>query len=207
MLYGISTSFPVLSRLERQVAHALLTRPPLSYPRRDISVRLECVMHAASVHPEPGSNSRLKSLYLSYLLFYCSHLGIVEISWLPSFLSFLVFCTFLSYFRTLYYLSIVVQFSRINSRFPSRLLSWRALDYYSTFIPNCQAFFLSFYHFVNYMHKSAFVSNVIVYNKQLTRAYILFFYLFRFYVLTLHQKNAIIIIYIIFSYIFLLMEI
>ena len=91
MLYGISTSFPVLSRLERQVAHALLTRPPLTRPRRVSSVRLECVMHAASVHPEPGSNSRLKSLYLSYLLFYCSHLGIVEISWLPSFLSFLNF--------------------------------------------------------------------------------------------------------------------
>ena len=81
MLYGISTSFPVLSRLERQVAHALLTRPPLSKFKQAwiYSVRLECVMHAASVHPEPGSNSRLKSLYLSYLLIYCSHLGIVEI--------------------------------------------------------------------------------------------------------------------------------
>ena len=32
MLCGISTSFPVLSPCERQVAHALLTRPPLSYP-------------------------------------------------------------------------------------------------------------------------------------------------------------------------------
>ena len=50
--------------MQRQVAHALLTRPPLSYlnaSRRinsNSSVRLECVMHAASVHPEPGSNSR-----------------------------------------------------------------------------------------------------------------------------------------------------
>ncbi len=26
-------------------------------PRTQITVRLECVMHAASVHPEPGSNS------------------------------------------------------------------------------------------------------------------------------------------------------
>ena len=71
MLYGISTSFPVLSRLERQVAHALLTRPPLSIfeQARLYSVRLECVMHAASVHPEPGSNSRLKSFILAiYLL-------------------------------------------------------------------------------------------------------------------------------------------
>ena len=59
---GISTSFPVLSPTIRQVAHALLTRPPLIRPRRDFTVRLECVMHAASVHPEPGSNS-LKIVY------------------------------------------------------------------------------------------------------------------------------------------------
>ena len=54
---GISTSFPVLSPSARQVAHALLTRPPLIRPRRNFIVRLECVKHAASVHPEPGSNS------------------------------------------------------------------------------------------------------------------------------------------------------
>ena len=98
MSYGISTSFPVLSRLERQVAHALLTRPPLTKDRSPLFVRLECVMHAASVNPEPGSNSRLKSLYLSYLLFYCSHLGIVEILGcqvsLASFSSVLSFRTF-----------------------------------------------------------------------------------------------------------------
>ena len=62
-LCGISTGFPVLSPSQRQVAHALLTRPPLSSSRFDrslhlkIPVRLECVMHAASVYPEPGSNS------------------------------------------------------------------------------------------------------------------------------------------------------
>ena len=58
MSYGISGRFQTLSRTVRQVAHALLTRPPLTQPRRASSVRLECVMHAASVHPEPGSNSR-----------------------------------------------------------------------------------------------------------------------------------------------------
>ena len=56
--YGISGRFQTLSRTVRQVAHALLTRPPLTQPRRASSVRLECVMHAASVHPEPGSNSQ-----------------------------------------------------------------------------------------------------------------------------------------------------
>src|SRR5438132_7590059 len=37
--------------------HALLTRPPLPHLLRDEDVRLACVRHAASVYPEPGSNS------------------------------------------------------------------------------------------------------------------------------------------------------
>jgi hypothetical protein len=32
------------------------------YPRRGLTVRLACVKHAASVRPEPGSNSPLKSI-------------------------------------------------------------------------------------------------------------------------------------------------
>ena len=65
--------------MPRQVAHALLTRPPLSllHSIRRLpsinSVRLECVMHAASVHPEPGSNSR--SIVLKSLLKECSNLS------------------------------------------------------------------------------------------------------------------------------------
>ena len=53
----------MLSPSQRQVAHALLTRPPLTFFRSKLQnqfVRLECVKHAASVHPEPGSNSRIK---------------------------------------------------------------------------------------------------------------------------------------------------
>ena len=49
-----------------QVTHALLTRPPLSHKilhpegiRFKCFVRLACVKHAASVHPEPGSNSHI----------------------------------------------------------------------------------------------------------------------------------------------------
>ena len=62
-LCGISSRFQLLSPSERQVAHALLTRPPLSlpslHPKDQIRsfVRLACVRHAASVRPEPGSNS------------------------------------------------------------------------------------------------------------------------------------------------------
>ena len=50
----------------RQVTHALLTRPPLGILKsiRKLQskylVRLACVRHAASVHPEPGSNSQIK---------------------------------------------------------------------------------------------------------------------------------------------------
>ena len=51
----------------RQVTHALLTRPPLSHQTLHPEgievrcfVRLACVKHAASVHPEPGSNSQKK---------------------------------------------------------------------------------------------------------------------------------------------------
>ena len=63
VLRGISTSFDALSPCERQVAHALLTRPPLESRKQasQIPARLACVRHAASVRPEPGSNSRVKS--------------------------------------------------------------------------------------------------------------------------------------------------
>src|SRR5699024_10140331 len=63
ILFGISTSFPVLSRTMRQVAHVLLTHPPLipqTSTRRLLSVscaRLACMRLAASVRPEPRSNS------------------------------------------------------------------------------------------------------------------------------------------------------
>ena len=40
----------------------LLTRSPLVYPRRGLTARLACVKHAASVRPEPGSNSPTKTL-------------------------------------------------------------------------------------------------------------------------------------------------
>ena len=76
VLCGISVRFQTLSPCERQVTHALLTRPPLIHYsvgrslRHNFIVRLACVRHAASVHPEPGSNS-LK--ILSKHTFVCSN--------------------------------------------------------------------------------------------------------------------------------------
>ena len=63
VLCGIRTPFGILSPCEGQVAHALLTRPPLKHISSGrslplhVSARLACVKHAASVRPEPGSNS------------------------------------------------------------------------------------------------------------------------------------------------------
>src|SRR5690606_30642679 len=57
---GISHRFRRLSRSEGQIAYVLLTRSPLVYSRRSLTARLACVKHAASVRPEPGSNSPLK---------------------------------------------------------------------------------------------------------------------------------------------------
>ena len=55
---GISTPLGVLFPSTRQVSHALLTRSPL-YSRSKLlfHVRLACLIHAASVRSEPGSNS------------------------------------------------------------------------------------------------------------------------------------------------------
>ena len=60
VISGIRPSFPGLSQSAGQITHVLLTRSPLVYPRKGLTVRLACVKHAASVRPEPGSNSPTK---------------------------------------------------------------------------------------------------------------------------------------------------
>jgi hypothetical protein len=61
---GIRPPFEGLSQTSGQVSHVLLTRSPLGLLQcchwLDL-VRLACVKHAASVRPEPGSNSPSKS--------------------------------------------------------------------------------------------------------------------------------------------------
>ena len=64
--WGISSPFELLSPALGQVTNALLTRSPLS--DRSRTVRLACIRHAASVHPEPGSNSPQKFFSLFRLL-------------------------------------------------------------------------------------------------------------------------------------------
>ncbi len=55
-LYGITPRFRGLPPTSGQVGHVFLTRPPRETPE-GIPVRLACIRHAASVDPEPGSNS------------------------------------------------------------------------------------------------------------------------------------------------------
>ena len=58
-LSGFSIRFQKLSRAHGQVTYVLLTRSPLDSGKQAFLplVRLACIRHAASVHPEPGSNS------------------------------------------------------------------------------------------------------------------------------------------------------
>ena len=58
--YGITLRFRRLAPASGQIAHVFLTRPPRDRPEGR-PVRLACIRHAASVDPEPGSNSPPKS--------------------------------------------------------------------------------------------------------------------------------------------------
>ena len=61
-LCGFSIRFRMLSPSDGQVTHVLLTRPPLTSEVQALRrfARLACIRHAASVRPEPGSNSHEK---------------------------------------------------------------------------------------------------------------------------------------------------
>ena len=70
---GISIRFRMLSPTPRQISHVLLTRSPLirTLQAECFSVRLACIRHAASVRPEPGSNSPKREIRLAR--FSCWH--------------------------------------------------------------------------------------------------------------------------------------
>ena len=70
----LTRRFHRLSAARGWVAYALRTRPPLSAPRKGPPARLACIRPAASVHPEPGSNSSL---------YYCSSIYFFSVSRVP----------------------------------------------------------------------------------------------------------------------------
>ena len=57
----VSNGYPPLWGRFLRVTHPSATQLPL--PKHGHCVRLACVKHAASVHPEPGSNSLFRKLY------------------------------------------------------------------------------------------------------------------------------------------------
>ena len=66
MLCGVNPNFSGLSRSKRQIVYALRTRAPVSREQAPSTPRLACVRPAASVHPEPGSNSS-SLIFVSYM--------------------------------------------------------------------------------------------------------------------------------------------
>ena len=107
----------------RQVTHALLTRPPLGILKsiRKLQskylVRLACVRHAASVHPEPGSNSHVKMVFVScqfYLALFTVNSG--------SFSIFRLICLFLNFSENLGIFRVALLFICQRSVFLSLLL-------------------------------------------------------------------------------------
>ena len=66
--YGIRPVFTGLFRGEGQVGYALLTRAPVAggVLLLPAAPRLACVKPAASVHPEPGSNSPLYKYHIHF---------------------------------------------------------------------------------------------------------------------------------------------
>ena len=124
-LCGINSRFQLLSPTLGQVAYVLLTRSPLTRSKKQafliLSVRLACIKHAASVHPEPGSNSPFDdSMYLRIYI-----LDLNE----------LTFCLIASY---------LVFKDRISHRLYEEFSLGAVLYYYNKRYRSCQHFFYTF---------------------------------------------------------------
>ena len=140
---GISVRFQTLSPSHRQIAHALLTRPPLIGSRSSVTVRLECVKHAASVHPEPGSNS-LKNGILNSLF----RVNLKSFSEL-FFLSFFYFSTLCSKLLTRIFRSFRLLFNFQGpfcaSRFERSCSISQIFLFVNTFFQKISSFFILFH--------------------------------------------------------------
>ena len=140
---GISSRFQLLSPTERQVLHALLTRSPLSNPRRSYPVRLACVRHAASVRPEPGSNSqKIVSKALSCLKSFSESLLLAINSRI------FVGCFRLRFKQIHKFVKgVLFVFALFNLQGTVAFRSRGQLAYFSTVPPICQELFSSFFNF------------------------------------------------------------
>ena len=109
---------------------------------KGFTVRLECVMHAASVHPEPGSNSQTNCISSASAVRFLSELFIL------AFFTFLELCS-LWFWQILYshllnllctsiFCCSIVKFQFCPPFF-------RKLVYYITFVILCQYLFSNFF--------------------------------------------------------------
>ena len=82
--WGITPAFAGLFPCAGQVAYALRTRPPVAGTvlLQPAAPRLACVKPAASVHPEPGSNSSLLLNLFVISLVVKYHRSVLPYSWL-----------------------------------------------------------------------------------------------------------------------------
>ena len=135
-LFGISTCFQVVSQAKGQVAHVLLTHPPLALLTSYRSIlskllaRLACIRHAASVRPEPGSNSHFLNVCLNVCSFVPRFASrIYLLAKLTS-----LFC--FGFFKPAHFCENIVQFSRYYL-----LSSLKQLFHFARFICFCQALF------------------------------------------------------------------
>ena len=62
IVFGINSSFPELFPTRGQITHVFLTLAPLFQGLLPGTVRLACLIHAASVRSEPESNSPNKNV-------------------------------------------------------------------------------------------------------------------------------------------------
>ena len=137
-LSGFSIRFQKLSRAHGQVTYVLLTRSPLDSEKQAFLplVRLACIRHAASVHPEPGSNSpfdlALRCLWhLSLQLFVCFEIDVLVVFLFPVQFSKIICTSAVLIYITKYFPSCKPLFFKKNKKgqkknlFPP--LSWNNL--------------------------------------------------------------------------------
>ena len=151
-LSGFSIRFQKLSRAHGQVTYVLLTRSPLDSEKQAFLplVRLACIRHAASVHPEPGSNSpfdlALRCLWhLSFQLF-CFEIDVLVCILFP------------------------VQFSKI-------MCTSAVLIYITKYFPFRQMFFWYFFIFLHFLLLSPKISTKIWFFLYIYRKFSNNFYL------------------------------
>ena len=165
----------------RQVTHALLTRPPLNCLKSirklhsNSSVRLACVKHAASVHPEPGSNSHVKMVFEPVKIS-LANLTVLTVLRFLFFISLKIFWNFqgcitvylsrcfavvfnqLWYFITVNFIcqQLFFNFFELFQEFVSRFCAATVI-YYNSLFSACQALFLNFFTlFVERAEKEGF---------------------------------------------------